>query len=130
MELGTLEGDHVVTREVDRSCKTLTAEQLIMQLAKFPPDTPVVMSQTDEPYGDYGVRSVDSEEMQRDSRYADTGPWGHDSWHGCEARHPTVRWNDKLDPPQQVIFLRPDLPWQPIIDGEIGQPELTVGDVS
>ncbi|ATW61093.1 hypothetical protein SEA_ANDIES_60 [Mycobacterium phage Andies] len=112
-------GEPPVTR--DKSSRTLTAGQLIAQLLKVPADTPVVMSQEDEPVGCYGVRSVELEEMRRDPTYAD-GPFGRDSWHS------TLYSCAGYDPPQQVVFLGPERPWQPTIDGEPERPAIESGD--
>ncbi|AHG24385.1 hypothetical protein PBI_MICHELLEMYBELL_64 [Mycobacterium phage MichelleMyBell] len=105
----------------DKSSRTLTAGQLIAQLLKVPADTPVVMSQEDDPLGNYGVRRVEFTDMQRDPCYAD-GPGGRDSWH-----RPHDSYRD-YDPPQGVVFLGAERPWQPTIDGEIALPELESGD--
>lgn len=104
----------------------MTAGQLIAALSKVDPDTPVVMSQEDEPCGDYGVRAVEFVDMQREPLYAD-GAWGFDTWHGCEARYPTPRWSDKYDPPRQVVFLGKCLPYRPIVDADVEQPALPGG---
>jgi hypothetical protein len=106
-----------------KSSRTLTAGELILQLSKVDPRTPVVMSQSDEPCGLYGVRGLDIEDMQRDPLYAD-GHYGMDVFHRSETTFPTRRWNDCYDPPTAVVFLSENLPYQPVIDAEIGLPEL------
>lgn len=108
----------------DKSSRTLTASELIRQLQKVPPDTPVVMSQEDEPAGDYGVRAVDVVDMQRDPLYAD-GSFGRDVYYGYEARFPVIRWSDRYEPPRPVVFLGHLRPHMPIVDGEIAQKELS-----
>jgi len=51
----------------DRTCRTLTAGQLIEKLRRVDPDLPVVFTSRDEPLGDYGVRSLTVCEMQREN---------------------------------------------------------------
>jgi hypothetical protein len=109
----------------DKASRTLTAGELIHQLSKVPPETPVVMSQEDEPCGDYGVRSIDLEEMQREALHAG-GRYGYDTYHRSEWGTRKV-WNERYDPPQTVVFLSKELPYQPVIDAELAQPELVSG---
>lgn len=109
----------------DKSSKTLTAGELIRQLQKVHPDTPIVMSQEDEPCGDHGVRSADITEMKREDTHAD-GSCGFDVWHEANwlNEFPNSRSHKQFDPPQTVVWLGKSRPWQPTIDAEIAQPEI------
>ena len=98
--------------------RTLTAGELIAQLSKVPPDTPVVMRQSDEPSGDYGVRSVEFVDMKREPLYARIGT---DVWHEADYLDEYVKRRnlDKFDAPQRVVYLNDELPYLPTIDAEI-----------
>lgn len=85
----------------DRTCRTLTAGQLIEKLRRVDPDLPVVFTSRDEPLGDYGVRSLTVCEMQRENfdRKPKTSP--------------------SYDAPQMVVLLDNESPWTPTIDAEV-----------
>jgi hypothetical protein len=109
----------------DKSSKTITAGELIRQLQKVDPSTPVVMTQNDEPCGDYGVRSVEFTDMKRQDTYA-AEPFGMDVWHEAEwlNEFPNSHSHKTFDPPQAVVFLGHYCPWKPTIDAEIAQAEI------
>lgn len=114
-------------RERDQSSRTLTAAEVIRQLQKVPPDTPVVMAQNDEPLsGAYGVRSIEVTDMKRDRTYAD-GNWGTDVWHEASwlNEFPNSNSHRTFDPPRQVVFLGDESPYRPTVDGEIAPKELS-----
>lgn len=103
----------------DRTCRTLTAGQLIEKLRRVDPDLPVVFTSRDEPLGDYGVRSLTVCEMQRENIYAG----GH---YGCDVFHdPSQNFDRKpktspsYDAPQMVVLLDNESPWTPTIDAEV-----------
>ncbi len=121
-----------------RPSRTLTVGQLLNELSLLDPSLPVVFEARDEPLGDYGVRSLEVCEMQRETIFAD-GPFGCDVFHShCSGGHgdcPKEWWSDRhsgdrYDPPQEVVMLRYESEWKPTIDGEIAQPELPVGGSS
>lgn len=116
--------------ERDRTSKTLTAGQLIDRLSRVDPNLPVVFEARDEPLGDYGVRSVEVVDMQRERTYAD-GMCGTDVFHGPESRYPEPKWHTskvfEYDPPGPVVLLGMERPWQPVIDAEVEQRALPGG---
>lgn len=89
--------------------------QLIAQLTKFDPDTPVVMQMTDEPPGDYEVAEV------RTASYCHERPCppGHQYWSIWHAD----QYRD-CDPPQPVAFLSFDPPRHETIDAEMALPAI------
>lgn len=103
----------------DRTCRTLTARQLIEKLSRVNPDLPVVFTARDEPLGDYGVRSMTVCEMQRENIFAG-GYYGADVYHD-----PTQNFDRKPktgpshDAPQMVVLLDWESPWEPTIDAEV-----------
>lgn len=122
-----------MSRYEDKSSRTLTVGQLIDKLSRLNPNLPVVMSQHDEPSGDYGVRSIEVSEMQRENIYA-PNPFGRDVFHshisGGYQDRPKEWWTgDRYDQPSQVVFLSDESEWQPTIDGSVGQHELESGSV-
>lgn len=103
----------------DRTCRTLTARQLIEKLRRVDPDLPVVFTSRDEPLGDYGVRSLEVCEMQRENIFAD-GPYGCDVFHNPSQnfdRKPKTDFGH--DAPQMVVLLDHESPWTPTIDAEV-----------
>jgi hypothetical protein len=110
----------------DKSSRTLTAGQLIEQLSKVDPSTPVVMSQEDEPCGDYGVRGVEVVRMQRENTYADGAMSGMDVFHRQHTTFPQPKFyeGDRYEQPQPVVFLSNHCPWQPTIDADVVQAAL------
>lgn len=113
--------------ERDNSSRTLTVGQLIAKLSRLDPSLPVVFEARDEPLGDYGVRSLEVREMQRENIYA-ADPFGCDVFHshisGGYGGRPKEWWSDRpsgrdrYDLPQPVVLLRYERQWQPTIDGE------------
>lgn len=108
----------------DKSSRTLTVGQLIDKLSRLDPSMPVVFMQQDEPLGDMGVRSVEVCEMGRESTFAEGG-WGFDVWHDAAwVKDMSGSWKS-LDPVQEVVYLDARSPWQPTIDTEIVQKEIS-----
>lgn len=110
----------------DKRNRTLTAGQLIEQLSRLNPNLPVVFEARDEPLGDYGVRSLEVCEMQRENIYAGE-PFGCDVYHshvsGGHNGRPKEWWDNprfpgQYDQPQEVVLLRYERQWQPTIDAE------------
>lgn len=113
----------------DKSSRTLTVRQLIEQLSRLDPNLPVVFEARDEPLGDYGVRSFEVCEMQRENIFA-SGLSGCDVYHshvsgGYDGR-PKEWWGgpDRYDEPREVVLLRYEREWQPVIDAELSPLEI------
>lgn len=116
----------------DKSSRTLTVGQLVDRLTRLNPGLPVVFEATDEPLGDYGVRSIEVCEMQRERTYA-ADPCGCDVFHshisGGYGDRPKEWWTDRrggdrYDHPREVVYLRYESEWKPTIDGELAPREL------
>lgn len=90
--------------------------QLIAQLAKFDPDTPVVMQMTDEPPGDYEVGEVRAVAYCRERPYSESEPQYWAIWHADQYRD--------CDPPQPIAFLSFDQPQHETVDAEIDRPAI------
>lgn len=111
----------------DRSNRTLTVGQLIEQLSRLDPNLPVVMSQEDDPLGDYGVRSVGVDEMQRESTYS-AEPFGMDVYHEGPAMFDFRDVDGYHDAPGPVAFLSKGRPYLPTIEAEPQQFALPASD--
>lgn len=104
-----------------RRC-AVNAAELIAELAKYPPDTPVVMAMTDEPWGDYGVLAVTESTMARDRPGADwIEVWGEPK-EPCSCPIHRDQPNTS-DPGQLVALLGYDRPPRRIVDVELPDPE-------
>ncbi|RIR58228.1 hypothetical protein D2E53_08605 [Mycobacteroides abscessus] len=90
--------------------------QLIAQLAKFDPSTPVVMQMADEPPGDYEVGEVRAVAYCRERPYASQPQCWPTTWHADRYRN--------CDPPQPVAFLCIDPPMHETVDAEINRPAI------
>ncbi|SLF39627.1 hypothetical protein [Mycobacteroides abscessus] len=92
----------------------MNAGQLIAQLAKFDPTTPVIMQMTDEPPGDYEVAEVRAASYCHERPYSEPQYWS--VWHADQYRD--------CDPPQPVAFLSFDPPRHETIDAEMPLPAI------
>lgn len=103
----------------DRTSRTLTARQLIEKLSRVDPDLPVVFTARDEPLGDYGVRSMTVREMQRENIFAG-GHYGADVFHDpSQSFDGKPKTGPSHDEPQMVVLLDHESPWEPTIDAEV-----------
>jgi hypothetical protein len=71
--------------------------ELMAQLAKLPPELPVVVPQEDQPLGDYGVTGVERVRMTRD----DT--WSHRQVWESGAGLVEVAYLEIDEPPTQIV---------------------------
>jgi hypothetical protein len=90
---------------------TLTVQQLIGALTKLPPDMPVVVTQEDEPLGNYGVTGVSQQAMHRDESWSYRDVWDWDA-------------GSRSGPKTPVAYLETDEPVRPVVDAEVEPPAL------
>ncbi len=85
-----------------RANRTLTVGEVIDRLSLLDRSLPVVFEAVDEPSGNYGVRDVSVEPMQRESTFA-AEPYGCDVYLSPELGLSAV--GDRYDEPRPVAFL-------------------------
>ncbi|SLJ75914.1 hypothetical protein [Mycobacteroides abscessus] len=82
--------------------RTLTVGEVIDRLSRLDRSLPVVFQAEDDPSGNYGVRDISVEPMQRESTFA-AEPYGCDVYLPPEVSLRAV--GDRYDEPAPVAFL-------------------------
>jgi hypothetical protein len=77
--------------------------ELMAQLAKLPPDMPVVVAQEDEPLGPYGITGVDRVRMRRDDFWSHREVWEHHGGYTIDPALVEVCYLETDEPPTQIV---------------------------